>query len=234
MIVGNGLISKIFSPLDTEDLLIFCSGVSNSTCQDLEEFKREKLLLSESIVSHSKKKMVYFGTCDVYDTSKNSPYLSHKIEMENLVKEKTNNWLIFRLPQVIGKGNKNNLIFFLTERIKNHQHFECYPYLERNLIRKEDLRILFEKYISSQNSIINLANPINIKVGEIVRIIENSLQRKAVMTEFNGTNKFQIPLEKNFPIEFFTENYYSKGISEFIQECFTTNNSNPKGDKIFR
>ena len=49
MIIGNGLIASIFSDIDSDELLIFASGVSNSTCASDNEYLRERNLLIESI-----------------------------------------------------------------------------------------------------------------------------------------------------------------------------------------
>ena len=48
MVVGSGLLANTFkSYSDNEDVIIFASGVSNSGCVDLEQFKRELNLVSK-------------------------------------------------------------------------------------------------------------------------------------------------------------------------------------------
>jgi nucleoside-diphosphate-sugar epimerase len=119
MIVGNGLIAKAFydNYANRDDVLIFASGVSNSSNIDPKEFIREKTLLKSFLTE--RKKIVYFSTCSIEDPSlENSPYILHKLEMEELVKG-VNDYLIFRLPQLAGKtDNPNTLLNFLYRKIK--------------------------------------------------------------------------------------------------------------------
>lgn len=216
MIIGNGLMSNIFYPLDSDDLLIFASGVSNSRCDDPREYEREKNLLIESIIGNKNKKIIYFSTCDVYDNLKSNMYVKHKLDIEDIIKKNCKSWIVYRLPQVIGKGNKNNLLYFLVNNIINETHFNCSYLLERNLIKGEDIRYLAGKYIHLNNEIINLANPINIKVFNIVNIIENVTNKKAIFKKLDDVNQFKIPLRKDFPVDIFNCDYYIDSINDFI------------------
>lgn len=223
MIVGNGLIAKTFYPLDSEDLLIFASGVSDSTCIIKSEYDREKDLLIENINRNKGKKIVYFGTCDVYDDIKKTMYVNHKIEMEEIIKKNCDRWLIYRLPQVIGIGNRSNLLYFLVNNIMNGISFNCSLFLERNLVKKEDLLLLGRFYINTDNEIINLANPINIRVMDIINIIERITFKKAVFNIKDDKNKFKISLREDFPYHFFNENYYEDSIIYFINNFLKYN-----------
>ena len=45
MIIGNGNIAKSLISKDRDDIIFFASGVSDSSCCDIKEFKREFDLL---------------------------------------------------------------------------------------------------------------------------------------------------------------------------------------------
>jgi hypothetical protein len=45
MIIGNGMIANNLSKIDNDNVLFFASGVSNSLCNDENEFEREIKLL---------------------------------------------------------------------------------------------------------------------------------------------------------------------------------------------
>jgi len=103
MIIGNGDIAKVLT--DSENIVFFASGVSNSKCIDDKEFIREKTLLLNTKADH----LVYFSTLSIYE--KNSPYTQHKLEMENLVKSgmfKT--YTIIRIGNITWGDNPNTII----------------------------------------------------------------------------------------------------------------------------
>lgn len=223
MIVGKGLIASIFSSLDSDELLIFASGVSNSTCVIKSEYEREKKLLIESILKNKDSKLIYFSTCDVYDNLKNTMYVKHKLEIEEIIKKECNKWLIYRLPQVIGIGNRNNLLYFLVNNIIKGIPFDCSLFLERNLIKKEELLYLGNIYSNINNEIINLANPININVGNIVNIVEEITNKKSIINISEEKNKFEISLREDFPSDIFSETYYRDSIRDFIESFIIKN-----------
>ena len=94
MVIGNGLISKSFKEYFDEDnsILIFASGVSNSQETDSNNFLREKKLLTETIEKNLDKQIIYFST--ILIDFKSNPYYTHKKEMEILIKNLSNNYLI--------------------------------------------------------------------------------------------------------------------------------------------
>ncbi len=141
MIIGSGLIASTFNKLASETLLknfiVFASGVSNSSKNDTKEFDREKTLLIDTIKSNNLP-IIYFSSILV--NTSNSPYYNHKLNMENVIKEYTNNYLILRIPQVIGiGGNKNTLFNFIKTSIKTDQIITTNEKVERALIDVDDL-----------------------------------------------------------------------------------------------
>ena len=61
MIVGDGLIANKLKFIDSEDIIIFASGVSNSNENNESEFERERELLS-TFIGYDKK-LIYFSSC---------------------------------------------------------------------------------------------------------------------------------------------------------------------------
>ena len=139
MIIGNGLIAKAFKKKYENDdtTIIFASGVSNSEETNTSNFVREKNLLL-SVIKQSSIKLVYFST--ILIGYKNSPYYTHKKEMEDLIKSTSKNYIIIRVPQLIGvSGNKNNLINYLVNNIKNGFSVVVYDDIKRALLDVDDL-----------------------------------------------------------------------------------------------
>jgi UDP-2-acetamido-2,6-beta-L-arabino-hexul-4-ose reductase len=113
MVIGNGSLATVFFDEfnSNDEILIFASGVSDSTENKEENFNREKNLLSETIKNNYEKKIVYFSS--IFVGFKETKYYSHKLEMENLISTTCKNFLIIRLPQVVGeKGNKKKYCKF--------------------------------------------------------------------------------------------------------------------------
>src|SRR5437868_6944217 len=103
MIIGNGLIARTLSDYKNDDsIIIFASGVSNSGEIKKEEYEREKKLLNQQ--KNKNKLLVYFSTCSVFDPSlSDSHYIIHKKEIESILENNFENYLLIRLPILIGK-----------------------------------------------------------------------------------------------------------------------------------
>lgn len=92
MIIGNGNIAKVLKPVDKENLVYFASGVSNSSCVDEKEYKRERdLMLTVPFDQH----IVYFSNLGIY--YKNDRYTQHKIDTEEFIRNNYKSYTIARI-----------------------------------------------------------------------------------------------------------------------------------------
>jgi len=90
MIIGNGSIAKVL--IDRNDLIFFASGVSDSGCQDENEYQREfELLKTINLKDH----IVYFSNLAIY--YKNDRYTKHKIDIEEYIRNKFSSYTIVRV-----------------------------------------------------------------------------------------------------------------------------------------
>ena len=182
MVVGNGLIAKAFkSYLEKDDVIIFASGVSNSSISEEESlsFQREKDLINEYL-KYGDKKLIYFSTCSISDNSKVTPYIKHKIEMEKLIESNHNNYLIFRLPIVIGISDNNNTFFNnIKSKILRNEIITIYKNISRYIIDVDDLSNILPTFIESdKNRIINVCFNNKEFVFNIIETMENILSKK--------------------------------------------------------
>lgn len=197
MIVGNGLIANSFSGFKEEQkILIFASGVSNSKETDISQYNRETNLLKNTILNNQDKKIIYFSTTSIYDKElSNQPYCIHKLKMENLIKELSNNFNIFRLPEVVGNNNKYQIIGFLINKIKNEEPFEIWKNATRHLIGISDV-VKISTYIIHKeefhNKIINISSPIKTPILDLVLYIEHVLNKKAIYSFINKGDSYDI------------------------------------------
>jgi nucleoside-diphosphate-sugar epimerase len=187
MVVGNGLIAQRFKCYDTKDnVLIFASGVSNSKERRTQEFEREKKLLYRCISGMKRSTLfIYFSTCSVDDPEENiSPYVRHKLYIENEIAKKTEKYLLLRLPQLFGSThNKNTIVNYLVDSIEKSKEFELWKNAYRNLIDIDDAFIITDYIIRNNifsNCTVNIANRNNISVIEMVKAIETFLNKKAI------------------------------------------------------
>lgn len=183
MIIGNGLIATAFKEYDAGDVVFFASGVSNSLEKREEEFKREETLIRKTILENPDKLFVYFSTCSIYDSSKNSSlYVNHKLNMEHLIATEVPKYLIARVSNAVGKGgNQNTLINYLVSSMRNGDQINVHIDATRNLIDVEDIaKIVCELISSGQvNRIVNVAYVRNYPILEIITIIIEFLDKKA-------------------------------------------------------
>jgi len=132
MIYGRGDISKAIT--DKEGFTFFCCGASNRIPITDREREREMF----RIWSTPKDSMfVYISTLSIYYSD--SPYTKHKINMENLVRARFENYCIFRIGNITWGDNPNTLINFLTDKIKNNLPFEIQD-TYRYLIEKDEFQ----------------------------------------------------------------------------------------------
>ena len=194
MIIGNGLLAKFFLSEfhNDENVIIFASGVSNSLTVDPIDFDREKKLLINEIKKN--KLLIYFGSLSATNLDDElSPYLIHKLKMEELVKS-SKKFIIFRLPQIVGpSGNPNTLTNYIYNKIKNNQSFQVWGDVKRNFIDVKDMASIVSYIIKRevlQNSTINIATPFFVQVIEIVKIFELILNKNALFQFLSYGKKF--------------------------------------------
>ena len=183
MIIGSGQLAKAFQKSELkQEVCIFASGVSNSSCKDINQFERERNLLVNILKNNGDKKFVYFSSCalSASEYPKND-YYKHKVNMENIIKKYSDNYYIFRIPQLFGDLiSHKTLINFIYKSIEYNHKFNIYDEAYRYVIEISDVRKLVESYLDCSGGItIDLANPYKYKVLNIVQIFEKLLNKKA-------------------------------------------------------
>lgn len=207
MIIGSGLLANAFSSRfrTLPDICIYAAGVSNSGCNDKNEFLREKQMLSKAIAKWmTARAFLYFSTCSIEDVaSKNSNYVQHKIEMEGLVSRHPN-FIIARLPQVVGKtSNPHTLLNNLYARILYGEKFVIWKNATRNIIDVDDVVSIVTKIVensSLRRLTLNIASPKNIPIGELVSMMEAIVEKKAVVEEVDQGGGYEIDISKIVPL----------------------------------
>lgn len=226
MVVGSGLLARAFAEYGiNDDIVIFASGVSNSKESTHEQFKREENLLKSYLEKYGKSKyFIYFSTCSMFDTYfERSEYTKHKMNMEKIIIDNSIRYNIFRLPQVLGKNNQNQLVGFLYHAINNGVDFDLYD-IERNIIDIDDVLNISKKLIDSKkyiNTTLNIANLNNTKVFDLVTTIEKLCNQKANYSVIQKEGSFTIDVTLIKSIltdkEIFDDNYIETRIKKYYE-----------------
>lgn len=187
MIIGNGQIANIFTndpdQQKYQHVCIFASGVSNSNCTDLKEFKREEELLLEVLNDNRDKKFIYFSSCALSVTNyPKNDYYNHKLKMENKIIETAKNYLICRVPQLFGELIKHTtLVNYIYNAVVDSKEFVVYNGAYRYVIDIEDLKVIVDFLISEKKPksyTIDIGNYKKYSILEIVETIEKLVKKK--------------------------------------------------------
>ncbi len=200
MVVGNGQLAKAFRDFQFKDVVVFASGVADSNCTDLNSFIRERELLKDYLINLNSQKIVYFSSCAVsaLEYPKNQYYI-HKCNVEELIKEYTNNYYIIRLPQLFGSLiDHKTIINYFYNAIKENKRFKVYDDAYRYVIEINDVRLLVERIIEMENPgiTINIANYYRYHVKEIINALEQLLNKKANYELMKVSDKYLLNLDR--------------------------------------
>jgi nucleoside-diphosphate-sugar epimerase len=206
MIVGTGLIARSLSRIDTVDITVFASGVSNSRETDPKEFLREKSLLEIHLEGTKNSKLVYVSTCSVNDPSQiNSLYVRHKRLMEHLVLSYPHTYIV-RLPNVVGPaGNSNNLVNHFIKSINSGETVTVQESARRYILGVDELAKLMEAFtalLPDTDRVLDFAPPTSTSVLDIVHLIERILGANADIS--------LVPGGSSYPIDFSNTAQYAK------------------------
>lgn len=209
MIIGSGLLANAFFPVfgNRQDVCVYAAGVSNSNCDNAQEFGRECRRLEDALRhAHFMDAFVYFGTSSVADPgAANTPYVRHKLAMEYLVRNFPRN-LILRLPNVAGRTpNPHTLLNYLYARIARGESFALWGKAKRNVIDIDDVAVIAREMIedrSARRITRNIANSSNYSLLDIVQAMESVLGKKAVFDVIEKGFEYSIDTS---PISHFIE-----------------------------
>lgn len=176
MIIGDGLIANSLKStfVDSSKVIVFASGVSNSKETDTEVFNREINLIQTIISTYPNRKFIYYSTCSVAASAK-TPYINHKLYIEDYIKNTTEKYLIIRLPNIVGRTkNINLLVNYLHNCLVEQKEITININCRRHLIDVVDIGFITHLICGKAiNKIINVAYDNAITLEELVSILEN-------------------------------------------------------------
>lgn len=201
MLIGKGMIARRFNDFaDRDNVVIFASGVSNSKETRPEPYARERQLVEQTLEQTLGCLFVYFSTASVADPIEvNSPYVKHKLELEQLIASRARYFLIVRASNVVGgPGNPHTILNFFVDRVRSGEPFSIWQYATRNIIDLDDVYTIVTSYIANKqawNQTIVVANPVSISPLAIVQAIEQHTGQKAVYELLDKGSPFALPTD---------------------------------------
>ena len=195
MIIGNGMLAKACERWkDDFGVLIFASGVSDSHCKEHEEFMREF-----ELIQNCRKEvipdilLVYFSTTAVEDPKRvGSPYALHKLNMEYYIENHFKNYLILRLPVVVGPDmNSHTFVSKFREWIKEEKRFTVQSNVVRELLDVENLVKFIEDRIAESRYGSFSINGIPTTPCDVAIILEGIMKKPAMFAQ-EGITKMQV------------------------------------------
>lgn len=241
MIIGTGFIARslnTYQPITAcKNALFFASGVSNSRETNPVAFLREKNLLLQALASckGGNTKFVYFSSAgEVYGetiikaSEANTPhpqsiYGKHKVLLENLIKEARVPYIICRLPNIVGKGQKDYQLFHSLVRQVLSKKVIVFAHATRDLLGSDDfLRILAELIqLNRESEIINIVSGSSTSVSDIVAYISASLKTTCLIITLQKGDKQQFSASKlnallPWTATYFNDNYYKQVIDAYL------------------
>ncbi len=145
--------------------------------------------------------LVYFSTCSIYDPEQvRSPYVKHKLALEEIIKNYGLPYIICRVSNVVGAtSNKATVFNFLINNIKEQQRFKLWKNASRNIIDLDDLVKITDYLINHpayHRRTINIANPLSYPVTSLVQEIELFFKIKAITEVIEQGSFFSIDIDE--------------------------------------
>ena len=101
-----------------------------------------------------------------------------------LIQQNSRNYLIFRLPNIIGThGNDETLVNYFIKKIQNNEKFEIWKNSARNIVAVDDLLKIVSHIIDNDlyhNTVINISYDHNVSILDLVAAIEEFVGVNAI------------------------------------------------------
>lgn len=238
-IIGNGMManSLLRYSADINGVVVFASGVSDSTLKEWQEYDRECQMLYQVIrdCKERDKTLVYFssggtvyGKCND-ERKEETPlfpetmYGRHKVLCESVIISSGVRYLIARLPTVVGQTKSKKQLIPVLIKHAMEGHVTLFKDAERDIIGIADVARIITVILKKlkRDEIINVASGISVSVSDIFSEIQNNLDVKPIIKIISGGDKQRFNIDKLHaycPEITFTIDYYRNVIQGYISE----------------
>ena len=195
-IFGNGFIASHLKKLNTKkNIYIYAAGVSNSNNKKNHHYLREISTIKKIIKKIDQNiTFVYISSLSVENKNiQNNKYIKNKLKIEKIVKNNFINYLIIRLPQVVGRSkNKHTLTNSIVHNIKKNKRFLLWKNAKRNILDIKDIIKILNKYFRKDLNVkktLNIYNPRSSSVIFILKTLGFILKKEVKFKVVDRENK---------------------------------------------
>lgn len=225
-ILGRGLLAKALEKIDNGNFVFYANGLSNSVVNELPEKNFERNDLEMLSAHYSSKPIIYFSTVQCNSEGNfDREYVRHKLNMEKLIAERWDNYLIVRTSNLVGNNpwNTHTLFNYLYQALLSSSPINVDRSIVRNILDVDDFVTMLGTYLSSwekKATAIEIVNPVSHTLGEILAVFEKVNDKKFQVQPlqmpvaiFNISEKKSIELAQLANINF--ENYLERVIRKY-------------------
>lgn len=145
-IIGRGDIGSVLN--DREGAIFFASGVSNSQCENSDQYLREvKLLLTQC----KDQCLFYFSTISIYNS--NTMYAHHKRLMEQVIIGNFLNYNIIRIGNISWGSNPHTFLNAMRTKIAQGESIEIRDEYKYMISKKQLLLLTDNLPLTGRNEI---------------------------------------------------------------------------------
>jgi nucleoside-diphosphate-sugar epimerase len=200
-IIGRGFLARHLAPFTTthDEVTVLAAGVSRTGGGDeTQAFQREADLVraTTSRCRAMGRTVVFFSTAshaiyagagtlaDEHSALPRSPYGHHKLRLEETIAAETTNWLVLRLSHAVGTHQRAHQLFPALVSQVCAGEVQVYENTHRDLIDVDDIVACLKGLLDTgiRNQVVNVAAGTPYPVPDIVRGIEQRLDRQAHWT----------------------------------------------------
>ncbi len=205
---------------------VFAAGVSNSGELDRLEYAREEDTLRAFIEKNRDRQIIYFSSYIAKDGT--SRYAQHKREMELLIAERARDFLVLRLPQVVGKATNKTLVNYFVNAARMREAIAIQRNAFRSLVDAADVGRVLSLFIGKNvtREIIAVGPRKPLRVLDIVESIESILKLKMDYTIVDGGERQSADLSRasqlldcNDPL--FDTDYQHYVLNKYVSKLFS-------------
>jgi len=175
---GSGMMASAIRSAKGIRGAVFAAGVSNSLETNEASYAREARTLREFIDQHTAEKIIYFSS--YVAAAGESRYARHKRDQEDLIAQYSRDFLVLRLPQVVGQTANRTLISYLVHAARTGAVITIQKRALRSLVDVHDVgritSLLTDKNV--RREVIAVGPPKPMTILEIVEKIESVLSVK--------------------------------------------------------
>jgi NAD dependent epimerase/dehydratase family len=175
---GSGMMAAALRGMPGLGGAVFAAGVSNSREMDPLQYAREASELKAFIGRNAHRQVIYFSS--FVAGSDTSRYAQHKREMESLIKECAMDFLVLRLPQVVGITKNSTLVSYLVNAARRGEAIKIQRGAFRSLVDVVDVGRVLSLFMARNitREVISVGPRMPLRVLDIVMIIESILGLK--------------------------------------------------------